>query len=65
MSPLVWAVWGGDIELVELLCSRGADVDQRVGTGETALWHAVDDFGLWEIAAVLRRHGAATKQVDI
>ena len=60
-SPLVWAVYGGYIDIVEVLCRAGADVNQRVGTGETALWHAEDDFGLWPIAAVLRRYGAIEK----
>jgi hypothetical protein len=38
-----------------------ADVDLRAGAGETALWHAEDDFGLMKVAAVLRRHGATEK----
>jgi uncharacterized protein len=61
MSPLVWAVYGGCVEIVEALCAGGANVDFRVNTGETALWHAEDDFGLWEVAAVLRRYGAKAK----
>lgn len=61
MSPLVWAVYGGYVEIVEALCAGGADFDFRVNTGETALWHAEDDFGLWEVAAVLRRYGATAK----
>jgi ankyrin repeat protein len=61
MSSLVWAVYGGYLDIVEALCQAGADVNQRVGPGETALWHAEDNFGLWEIAAVLRRHGASEK----
>ncbi len=61
MTPLAWAVYGGYREIVELLCCSGADVELRTGTGETALWHAEEDFGLLEIAAVLRRHGARTK----
>jgi SAM-dependent methyltransferase len=58
MTPLLWAVFGGYAEIVERLCSRGADVGLRGATGETALWHAEDDFGLEDVAAVLRRHGA-------
>lgn len=61
MTPLIWAVYGGHLEITELLCRGGADVDLRRATGETALWHAEDDFGLFEIAAVLRHHGATEK----
>jgi ankyrin repeat protein len=61
MSPLVWAVYGGHVEIVEALCAGGADVDFWVNTGETALWHAEDDFGLSEVAAVLRRYGTTAK----
>ena len=61
MSPLAWAVYGGYAEIAELLCQAGADVDLRFGTGETALWHAEDDFGLWEISSILRRYRATVK----
>ena len=61
MTPLVWAVYGGYEDIVELLCEGGADVNLRARTGETALWHAEDDFGLFEVAAVLRRYGATEK----
>ena len=37
ISPLVWAVYGGYTYIAEALCRAGADVNQRVGTGETAL----------------------------
>jgi ankyrin repeat protein len=61
MTPLIWAVYGGYTEIVELLCEAGADVERRAWTGETALWHAEDDLGLEEVALVLRRFGASTK----
>ena len=61
MTPLLWAVYGGYANITELLCRAGADVNLRGSNGETALWHAEDDFGLWEVAAVLRRHGATEK----
>jgi hypothetical protein len=54
-------VYRGDTDIVELLCRAGADVNQCVGTGKTALWHAEDDFGLWQIADVLRNYGATEK----
>jgi len=37
MSPLVWAVYGGYVEIVEALLAGGADVNFRVNTGETPL----------------------------
>lgn len=61
MSPLVWAVYGGYAEIVEALCRSGADVAMPVVSGATPLWHAEDDFGLWKIAAILRRYGAKAK----
>jgi hypothetical protein len=61
MTPLLHAVYCGHPGIVALLCEGGADVNAREATGETALWHAEDDFGLTEVAAVLRRHGATEK----
>lgn len=61
MTPLMWAVYGGYSRMVELLCRAGADVDLRAASGETALWHAEDDFGLQDVAELLRRFGAASK----
>jgi ankyrin repeat protein len=61
MTPLVWAVYGGYVQIVEVLCCAGADVDLRTWSGETALWHAEDGFGLYEIGAVLRQYGATAK----
>jgi ankyrin repeat protein len=61
MPPLMWAVYGGYSEIAERLCLSGANVNFRQPTGETPLWHAEDDFGLWDVAAVLRWHGATEK----
>jgi ankyrin repeat protein len=58
MSPLLWAVYGGYAEIVRILLDHGADPNFGSVTGESTLWHAEDDFGLVEIANLLRQHGA-------
>lgn len=58
MSPLLWAVYGGYLEIVRILLDNGADPNFRSVTGESALWHAEGDFGMVEIAKLLRQNGA-------
>jgi len=58
MSPLLWAVYGGYAEIARIVLDNGADPNFRSLTGESALWYAEDDFGLVEIANLLRQHGA-------
>ena len=58
MTALHWAVYGGYIELVRALLGAGADPNRKSKHATTALWHAEDDFGMHEIAAVLRTCGA-------
>ena len=58
MAPLHWAVYGGYQQIVELLLKAGANVNARTSEGTTSLWHAEDDFGLIEIADILRMYGA-------
>jgi ankyrin repeat protein len=53
MTPLHWAVYGGYVEVAELLLGAGADPNIRC-SGTTPLWHAEDDFGMTEMAALLR-----------
>jgi ankyrin repeat protein len=57
MTPLHWAVYGGYLEAAQLLLKNGANPNIRCN-GTTPLWHAEDDFGLTEIAALLRSYGA-------
>jgi ankyrin repeat protein len=58
MTALLFAVYRGDVEAVRLLLEAGADPHRESRQGTTPLWHATEDFGLHEIAELLRRHGA-------
>jgi ankyrin repeat protein len=60
MTPLLWAIMGGDIDAVRLLLENGADPNVRPNPDDSPLWSAEDDFGFSEIAALLRSY-AATK----
>jgi ankyrin repeat protein len=61
MTQLLYAVVRGDREEVKSLLERGADPNRPNQRGDTPLWHAEDDFGLTEIAALLRQYGATRK----
>jgi ankyrin repeat protein len=61
MTPLLIAVFSGDKERVRELLELGADPNRPSDMGTTPLWHAEDDFGLTEIAALLRQYGATVK----
>jgi ankyrin repeat protein len=60
MTPLLYAVFRGDAHAVDLLLQSGADPNRghRGDPAATPLWHATDDFGLVEIAVLLRKTGA-------
>jgi ankyrin repeat protein len=58
VTPLLWAVLGGDIEAVRLLLESGADPNARPNPEDSPLWSAEDDFGFTEIAKLLRSFGA-------
>ena len=58
MTPLLWAVFRGDIDAVQLLLKSGADPNVRPNPSDSALWHAEDDFGLTEVAELLKAYGA-------
>jgi ankyrin repeat protein len=58
MTPLLWAIIGGDLEAVRLLLESGADPNVRPNPSDSPLWSAEDDFGLLEIAELLKSYGA-------
>jgi ankyrin repeat protein len=58
MTPLLWAIMRGDSEAVRLLLESGADPNVRPSPSDSALWSAEDDFGLLEIAELLKSYGA-------
>lgn len=61
MTPLLNAVYRGDVEAVRILLNAGADPNFNPtprDPSHTPLWHAEDDFGLTEVAALLRSYGA-------
>jgi ankyrin repeat protein len=58
MTPLLWAIMRGDITAVRILLEDGADPNVRPTPSDSPLWSAEDDFGLTEIAALLRSYGA-------
>ena len=62
MTHLMIAVFRGDEEEVRTLLQAGADPDRPISDGTTPLWRAEDDFGLTEIAALLRQYGATIKR---
>jgi ankyrin repeat protein len=60
MTPLLSAVFIGNVDAVRLLLEAGADANraQRDDPTATPLWHAREDFGLHEIAQLLEKAGA-------
>jgi len=58
MTPLLWAIMRGDIDAVRLLLESGADANVRPNPSDLPLWSAEDNFGMMEIAALLRSYGA-------
>ena len=58
MTPLLWAIMRGDIDAVRLLLESGADPNVRPNPSDSPLWSAEGDFGLHEIAALLKSYGA-------
>ena len=58
MTPLLWAIMRGDIDAVRLLLESGADPNVRPSPSDSPLWSVEDDFGLHEIAALLKSYGA-------
>ena len=58
LTPLLWAISRGDVDAVRLLLESGADPNVRPNPSDSPLWHAEDDFGLTEIAELLKSYGA-------
>lgn len=58
MTPLLWAIMRADIEAVRMLLESGADPNVRPNRDDSPLWSAEEDFGLEEIASLLRSYGA-------
>lgn len=58
MTPLLWAIMRGDVDAVRLLLENGTDPNVRPNPTDSPLRSAEDDFGLHEIAALLRAYGA-------
>lgn len=60
MTPLLYAVFHGDLNGVRRLLAEGANPNkpQREDANATPLWHAERDFGLEEIGKLLRKHDA-------
>jgi ankyrin repeat protein len=58
MTPLLSAVFRGDVVAVRLLLEGGADPNLHSNFDCSPLWHAEDDFGLFEIAELLKEYGA-------
>jgi ankyrin repeat protein len=58
LTPLLWAIFRGDIDAVRLLLESGADPNVRPNPADSPLWHAEEDFGFPEIAKLLRAYGA-------
>jgi ankyrin repeat protein len=60
MTQLLSAVFVGDPAKVQELLQQGANPNksQRDDPSATPLWHAEEDFGLLEVAQVLRAYDA-------
>ena len=59
MTPLLWAIFRADVGCVRVLLEGGADPNLRPNPTDSPLWHAEDDFGLIEIADLLKSYGAS------
>lgn len=60
LTPLLSAIFKGDLESVRSLLEAGANPNkpQKDDATTTPLWHAEEDFGLIEIGKLLRAYGA-------
>ena len=61
MTPLLFAIYRGDLDVVRLLLDNGADPNLRPDPSDPShspLRHAEDDFGLTTVAELLKSYGA-------
>ena len=60
MTPLLYAIFAGDIASVRRLLDEGANPNkpQRDDITSTPLWHADEDFGLEAIGNLILEYGA-------
>ncbi len=61
-TPLLWAAWGGHKEIVELLISKGADVNTKADDGTTPLDMANAVKPNPFIIDLIRKHGGKTEE---
>jgi ankyrin repeat protein len=59
MTALHWAVFGGYIDVASLLLQAGANpnLPSNEGPHATPYWHAKEDFGMQDIAALMQAFG--------
>jgi ankyrin repeat protein len=62
-TALMFAAYGGHVDIAELLFAHGAEVDKKANFGETALMHAALG-GHVEMAQWLLDHGAEVNAQD-
>eukprot|EP00184_Porphyridium_aerugineum_P006566 CAMPEP_0184696910 /NCGR_PEP_ID=MMETSP0313-20130426/4060_1 /TAXON_ID=2792 /ORGANISM="Porphyridium aerugineum, Strain SAG 1380-2" /LENGTH=391 /DNA_ID=CAMNT_0027155637 /DNA_START=154 /DNA_END=1326 /DNA_ORIENTATION=+ len=62
-TALMLAAFGGFVDIVRLLFSRGASINRKNASGENALWRAAS-AGYHEVVQVLLDSGAAPNEPD-
>jgi ankyrin repeat protein len=63
-TALHWTAFGNYPVIARMLIEHGADVNVLSDDGVTPLWRA-EDFGLEELAVLLRRHGGIARSVPV
>ena len=68
MTQLMHAVSSGDVELIESLCSKGANVNTQDGRERTALYfidYLCPTERMWKIIVLLKENGADLEHEDV